>query len=136
MGGRGGSSGMSSGAGANKKSVFDLDAKEQEIKSTYTEDARRPWMGSYNDTVLEARDRGNGEVEFVYATPDEREKYHKTNRVQHLTYYLKHGWFNGKTFGINWDNVKSISGKTYAIRPEAKEHGFRWNRDKQRWEKE
>ena len=80
-------------------------------------------------------DRGNGNIEFVYATPDEREKYHKTNRVQHLTYYLKHGADNGKVFEINWDNVKSISGRTYDIKEAAKAHGFKWNRDKQRWEK-
>ena len=129
MGGRGGNSSFA------KKSVFDPNAKEIEIKSTYTEDARQRWRGTYAGSILEAMDRGNGNIEFVYATPDEREKYHKTNRVQHLTYYLKHGADNGKVFGNNWDNVKSISGRTYDIKEAAKAHGFKWNRDKQRWEK-
>lgn len=51
MGGRGGNSSFA------KKSVFDPNAKEIEIKSTYTEDARQRWRGTYAGSILEAMDR-------------------------------------------------------------------------------
>lgn len=39
------------------------------------------------------------------------------------------------TKGINWDNVKFVSGDTYKLRPELKQLGFKWNGTIKRWEK-
>ena len=114
MGGRGSSSGMSG------NSVIDRGAKTRTIKT---------------DTILEAVDRGNGSLEFVYATPDSREKTAKTNRTQYVTYKLKAGAENGDVFGVNWDNVKSVSGQTYDLRSEIKDRGFRWDGKNKRWVK-
>lgn len=85
------------------------------------------------NTVLEAIDSGNGEVSFVYATPEKREKLAKTNRTQYLTYKLKAGAENGEIFGVNWDNVKSVSGQTYDIKSEIKDRGFKWDGNNKRW---
>lgn len=40
---------------------------------------------------------------------------------------------NGDVFGVNWDNVKSVSGQTYDLRSEIKDRGFRWDGKNKRW---
>lgn len=128
MGGRGSSSGMSG------NSVIDRSAKTRTIETVYRE--ARGYSGSYyKDTILEAVDRGNGSLEFVYATPESREKTAKTNRTQYVTFKLKAGAENGDVFGVNWDNVKSISGQTYDLRSEIKDRSFRWDGKNKRWVK-
>lgn len=115
-------------------SVIDRSAKTRTIETVYRE--ARGYSGShYKDTILEAVDRGNGSLEFVYATPESREKTAKTNRTQYVTYKLKAGAENGDVFGINWDNVKSVSGQTYDLRSEIKDRGFRWDGKNKRWVK-
>lgn len=130
MGGRGSASGMSGG----KNSVIDKKAKIRTIETEYRE-SRGYSSGYYKDTILEARENGKGELEFVYATPEKREKTAKTNRTQYLTYKLKAGAENGSVFGVNWDNVKSVSGQTYDLRSEIKDRGFRWDGKNKRWVK-
>ena len=126
FGGRGGSSGISASG------VIDRKAKERVIESEYREQ-RGYSRGYYKNTVLEAIDSGNGEVSFVYATPEKREKLAKTNRTQYLTYKSKAGAENGEVFGVNWDNVKSVSGQTYDIKSEIKDRGFKWDGANKRW---
>lgn len=128
MGGRGSSSGMSG------KSVIDRSAKTRTIETVYR--GARGFQGSYyKDTILEAIDKGGGSLEFVYATPESREKTAKTNRTQYVTFKLKAGAENGDVFGVNWDNVKSVSGQTYDIKSEIKDRGFRWDGKNKRWVK-
>lgn len=62
-----------------------------------------------------------------YAQPDAKEKTAKTNKTNYLTYNVQAGAVDGKSFGINWDKVQSISGQTYSMRAEAKEHGLSWD---------
>lgn len=128
MGGRGGSSGISASG------VIDRRAPERTIETVYRE--ARGYSGSYyKDTILEAIDEGNGELSFVYATPEKREKTEKTNRTQYVTYKLRADAENGDVFGVNWDNVKSVSGQTYDLRSEIKNRGFRWDGKNKRWVK-
>lgn len=127
MGGRGGSSGLSSGSG-----VIDKNAKARTIETVYRE--AKGYSGSYyKDEVLQAVDNGNGEVHFQYATPESREKTAKTNRTQYVTFKLKAGAENGNVFGVNWDKVKSVSGQTYNMKSEIKDRGFRWDGAKKMW---
>lgn len=127
MGGRGGSSGLSSGGG-----VIDKNAKARTIETVYRE--AKGYSGSYyKDEVLEAVDNGNGEVHFQYATPESREKTAKTNRTRYVTFKLKAGAENGNVFGVNWDKVKSVSGQTYNMKSEIKDRGFRWDGAKKMW---
>ena len=37
--------------------------------------------------------------------------------------------------GINWNNVKSVSGKTYDIKDNLKQLGFQWDRNSSKWVK-
>lgn len=126
MGGRGGTSGISASG------VIDRRAPERTIEAEYRE-ARGRSAAYYKDTILEAVDGGNGELSFVYATPESREKTSKTNRTQYLTYKLRAGAENGYVFGVNWDNVKSVSGQTYDLRSEIKDRGFRWDGKTKKW---
>ena len=118
----------------SRNSVIDTGAKTRTIETVYRE--ARGYSGSYyKDTILEAVDRGNGSLEFVYATPESREKTAKTNRTQYVTFKLKAGAENGDVFGVNWDNVKSVSGQAYDLRSEIKDRGFRWDGKNKRWVK-
>ena len=128
MGGRGSASGISASG------VIDRRAPERTIETEYRE--ARGYSGAYyKDTVLEAIDEGNGELAFVYATPEKREKTARSNRTQYVTFKLRAGAENGDIFGVNWDNVKSISGQTYDLRSEIKDRGFRWDGKTKKWVK-
>lgn len=67
MGGRGGTSGI------NASGVIDRNAKARTIKGIYREARGSSWS-YYKETILEAVDSGKGELSFVYATPEKREK--------------------------------------------------------------
>ncbi len=128
FGGRGGKSGFSN------NSVIDKNAKTRTIETVFRE-ARGYQNSYYKDEVLEAVDTGNGEVHFQYATPESREKTAKTNRTQYVTFKLKAGAENGDIFGVNWDNVKSVSGQTFNLKSEIKDKGFKWDGEKKMWVK-
>ena len=98
--------------------------------------SRTAWRGSpsYKDTILKATTDNKGNLNFTYATPTIN-KTAKTNTTGTATFNVAHGAINGKSFGINWDKVKSISGETYAMRDEAKKNGFRWDSTKKIWTK-
>lgn len=126
MGGRGGTSGF------GKNSVFEKNAKVQTIETVY----RKPKgysPGYYTETVLSAKAEKNGEIEFVYATPVKKEQTAQTNRTAYLTYKEKAGANGDTVFGINWENVKSVSGQTFNIKDTIKENGFRWDGKSKKW---
>lgn len=111
-----------------------MNVEPREIQGIYRE--ARSWSPSYyKEEILEAKTDGSGNLTFSYAKPVEKEKAAKTNRTVYLTYKIAHGAVNGETFGINWDNVNSISGNTYSLREEAKSHGLHWDKKKKRWER-
>lgn len=126
MGGRGGSSGMSNSG------VIDRSAKMRTIETVYRSSGGYSG-GYYKDTILEAKDNGNGELSFEYATPEKREKTAKTNKTEYLSYKLKAGAENGDVFGVNWDRVQSVSGQTYDLRSEIKDRGFKWDGKTKKW---
>lgn len=37
--------------------------------------------------------------------------------------------------GIDWDKVKSVSGKTFNIKDMLKHKGFKWNSSEKNWKK-
>lgn len=132
MGGRGASSTFSKNAALNPK------AKEQVIETYYR---RKGSFGAhYGDSVFEATTRPDGEISFDYATPHFKNRFEKAN-TQDVTFKIKHGavqHFNsGHTefYGINWDNVKSVSGQTFSIKDHIKDLGFRWSSKDKKWVK-
>ncbi|MCD8322975.1 MAG: hypothetical protein LUC89_08845 [Oscillospiraceae bacterium] len=97
MGGGGGTS------GAEKTSVFGRE-KARTVETTYTEGSG--WTrGRYKDTVLQANDLGNGNVELVYAQADSYSKTAKTNKTNYVTYTLDHGFVNSTPHNLNFDNA-------------------------------
>ena len=139
FGGRGGSSGGGGGGGYVKGSSDGtlMRAKKRTIETTMIERPvlnRRGWSsGAYKTEVLEATTDGKGNVSFSYATPTSNVKAAKTNKTHYLTYELAHGAEDGKTFGIDWSKVKSISGQTYSVKDEAKANGLKWDGATKTW---
>lgn len=130
MGGRGGASGAFRGS---KDGVI-LGGAPREIKS-YIREARGFSPGYHGDEILEATTDGRGNVTFSYAKADSYEKTAKTNRTVYTTYTLQAGAVNGKSFGIDWSKVQSVSGKTYSMKNEAKQAGMVWDGTKKRWKR-
>ena len=122
MGGRGGSG----GGGAI------VAGKPQTITTTYY--SSRSIGGSrFKNEVLEATSDKKGNVTFSYATPTFSGPSAKTNKTQDVTYKVKAGAVDGKTFGINWSKVNSISGQTYSLRDAAKAAGLKWDGSTKTW---
>ena len=122
MGGRGGSG----GGGAI------VAGKPQTITTTYY--SNRSIGGSrFKNEVLEATSDKKGNVTFSYATPTFSGPSAKTNKTQDVTYKVKAGAVDGKTFGINWSKVNSISGQTYSLRSAAKAAGLKWDGATKTW---
>lgn len=90
--------------------------------------------------VLEATAKSNGEINL-------KENYGKIvggSRKYPVTEYdIKKAYVitdkdykvKPESAGINWDNVKVVSGTTYGIGPLVKEKGFAWNSAKSIWER-
>lgn len=104
------------------------------IEARYIE-GRGYQRGRYDTEVLEATTDGKGNLTFDYAQPDTKEKTAKTNKTNYLTYNVQAGAVDGKSFGINWDKVQSISGQTYNMRAEAKAHGLTWDGATKSWKR-
>ena len=122
MGGRGGSG----GGGAI------VAGKPQTITTTYYSSGS---IGGsrFKNEVLEATSDKKGNVTFSYATPTFSGPSAKTNKTQDVTYKVKAGAVDGKTFGINWSKVNSISGQTYSLRAAAKAAGLKWDGSTKTW---
>lgn len=75
----------------------------------------------------------NGNIEFSYAKGDHVPPSAKTNKTHTVTYELAAGAVNGKTFGIDWSKVNSVSGKTYPISDDAKAAGLKWDAKTKKW---
>lgn len=126
-----GSGNASTRMGGSKDGAIIGGAKKT-VEARYIEG--RGWnRGRYDTEVLEATTDGKGNLTFDYAQPDSREKTAKTNKTNYLTYNVQAGAVDGKSFGINWDKVQSVSGQTYNLRAEAKAHGLSWDGATKSW---
>lgn len=122
----------------NKNSALIKNAKKMKVETYY----RRKGMGGsyYGDIVVEAKEdpRNPGHIEFSSARGDFSNNNPKAN-TQDVTFEITHGAVthsnSGRTVfhGINWDKVKSVSGKTYDIKNYIKEKGFKWDGTKKMW---
>lgn len=95
--------------------------------------------------IFDAKSDGDGNLTFTYAKPEStREDLHSYGESYSATsvYGVTSGYsaqYDGRgslndngvrVVGINWDNVKSAGGQTYALKEELKSRGFRWNGEK------
>ena len=137
MGGRGSSSGGRNG-GYSKDGTIKLSGEKKHVE-------RLTGMNRYggdNSIVLSASTDGRGNITLNYASPvSYREQNSKSTYAQYeLTAGLSNRSATGKTtdiesHGINWDKVKSVSGKTYGTQTFMRSKGFSWNKEKKIWEK-
>jgi len=124
------SSGNASSDGALK------DSPVKVIETTRYLPGSRSYQGRkfYSDEILTAKTDGEGNLTFEYATPtDYGEPSSKSNTTATATFEVTHGAINGETVGIDWKNVKSISGQTYSLRQEAKENGLKFDNATKKW---
>lgn len=90
-------------------------------------------------TILEAS--GSGEdISLDYANPISYE--HPNNNTTVAKYKLKSGVYIGQPgdrstnyHNLDLSKAKSVSGKTYDIKDDLKEAGFRWDRGSRKWVK-
>lgn len=92
--------------------------------------------------VLEATTDGNGNLTLEYAQPvGYRQQNSKTSYAQ---YELKAGLTDrsptGKTTefrsnNIDWDKVKTVSGKTYGTQYFMRQQGFSWDSAEKKWKR-
>lgn len=113
------------------KSVF-TNANQRVIEGYF----RKGRCGSstyYSNDIYEAVDRGNGIIEFVKSRPVFGDKISGTTTK--VVWTVSAGCCDGEMFGLNFDNIKAVFGKTYKVKEELKEKGFKWNPEKKQWER-
>lgn len=110
-----------------------IGGAKKTIETSYIERGGFAGRNRYKSEVLEAETDGKGNLTFYYATPETNTKLAKTNLTHYVTYNVQAGAVDGKSFGINWDKVQSVSGQTYNLRAEAKAHGLSWDGATKSW---
>lgn len=114
----------------------ELRAEKAEIR-TIVADYYKQLAGTgmaFSKSVLQATVE-NGVLSFDYAAPEFSEG--KNSKILTATFEIASGAvISGKTveiFGVDFDNIKAVCGKTYEIKEEIKKHGFKWNRNENAW---
>ncbi|MCM1219820.1 MAG: hypothetical protein NC548_35565 [Lachnospiraceae bacterium] len=117
---------------SDQKSAFIPDAPVIEIKSYYRK-------GYYGDTVRIAKQTSEGNIVFENAKAEFDPGQKFDAKTKDVTFKVQHGfvWHNNdkRFYGINWDNVKSVSGNTYDMNNELKKRGFKWDSNSKSWRK-
>ena len=137
MGGRGSSSG---GSGYSKDGAVKISGETRHIERY----AARGWSGGLgNDqVVLSATTDGNGNITLGY--PKATGYRQQNSKASYAQYDLTAGitdrdakgkYTDMESFGIKWNNVKSVSGQTYAVKSLLKKEGFKWDSANKRWKK-
>lgn len=109
--------------------TVEQEAKFVKMRNQYKYNTKGPDV-----EVYQATSDGKGNITFNYAKPEKREetnhKYGEWFDVKQ-TYNVNSGYMiRGGTItyaGIDWNNVKSVSGKSYGIKDELKKRGFKWD---------
>lgn len=129
MGGRGASSRRSTG-------VMRQNSKPVELENSKSYSGGGRWK----HTILEAKATGGDTIDLSYATPKSYEHPNRNTTV--AKYELSHGVWSSQTgdrsphsTGINWDNVKAVTGRTFDVQGYLKDKGFKWNRATRRYER-
>ena len=138
MGGRGGASGISAGKGYTKDGTIKLNGQKIKVE-------RMTGMNRYGGSgaiVLEATTDGNGNLTLSYAKETGYRQQNKS--TSYAQYELSAGITNRTATGkstelisnnINWDKVKSVSGKTYGTQSFMRDHGFNWDSSEKKWKR-
>lgn len=128
-----GSSGFDKGG--NKNSALVKNAERVTINTYHI--AKSSMGPHYGYTVVEAQESSEGNISLSYA-----KAYFKKDRgnanTQNVVFEFKHGIAESRkgqaeSYGINWDNVKSITGQTYEVKDYIRKKGFKWDNATKRW---
>lgn len=142
MGCHGGGSASKAGRGETKKASIKYTTADRTVQEVQA----RTIQGGYNTNretiakVLEVTAKGNGEISLKenYGTViGGSRKYPVTEyNIKRASIITDKDYKTmPESEGINWDNVKVISGSTYGIGSLVKPKGFKWNGEKGVWEK-
>ncbi len=138
MGGRGGSSGIVANRGYTKDGTIKQNGEKMLAERIAGSSA---WGGD-DSIVLEATTDGNGNLTLSYA---KAVGYRQQNsRTSYAQYEISAGITNQSPSGkridlksnnINWEKVKSVSGKTYGTQSFMREQGFTWDSSEKKWKR-
>ena len=138
MGGRGGSSGVSASGAYTRDGTIKLNGEKKYVE-------RLTGMSGYGGNgavVLEAKTDGNGNLTLSYAQAiGYRQQNKKTSYAQYeISAGLTNRTGSGKSTeitsnNINWDKVKTVSGKTYGTQSFMREDGFTWDSSEKKWKR-
>lgn len=56
-------------------------------------------------------------------------------KISHGFVNTANGSMSGRWVGINWNNVKTVSGKTYEVKNMLKDMGFKWDSENKNWKR-
>lgn len=135
MGGRGGNSGIVVGNGVSYASADHTLTNEQPLKSKWI-------LGTNTGNIVRAVTDEKGNITLSNMPAEEYEVWSKKKTFATTT--IKHGitdmseddrYIGSQSVGINWDAVKTVSGKTYEHKEFIKSKGFSWNKENKRWER-
>lgn len=135
MGGRGGSSGIVAGGGISYASKDHTLINEEPLKSKWV-------LGTNGGDIVQAVTDEHGNLTLSNRPAEEYEVWSKKKTFATTT--ITHGitnmnenekYIGSQSVGINWNAVKTVSGKTYTHKEFIKSKGFSWNRANQRWER-
>lgn len=141
MGGRGSSGSKGAGGSAFKPGGAKSPLGKPEPTEYFNERSKSSGF-RWKRTNLEASYVNKKEGSIHLDSPKDV-SYENVNRntteargkISHGFINTANGSMNGKWVGINWNNVKEVTGNTFAIKNDLKEKGFKWNSNTQSWMK-
>ena len=95
-------------------------------------------MAGQVDTLYQISAGKNGDISFSVSYGKKvggSNKYPTYKHEEVGAYYMTKTNGEVEQRGINWNNVKSVSGKTYDIKDNLKQLGFQWDRNSSKWVK-
>lgn len=147
--GSGGSSGgkVGSTAGSTKYTTSDNTVEVIPAQTLRTDDIKNANYKSVAHEVLNVSALAGGEIDVSKAR--RRDTGEGSRKYPIYEYdvkgaYIVPGVDSGdykdnrdatETKGVNWNNVKAVSGATFEIRPYLKQMGFKWNGSAKKWVK-
>ena len=118
-------------------SAFDDEKHYNDIRQQ--EESGKASIIAYADTIYKVTAGENGEIIFNKSYGKQIGGSRNLPLTEHedmKAYYIVMKNENEPVQrGINWNNVKSVSGKVYDIKDDLKRRGFKWNGDTKRWER-
>lgn len=145
MGSHGGSRAGGGGGGASTPAYTNSD---NTVRVMSPETIETTVGGNIRVGVFDAKSVGNGEISVAEANyrvdRDASSRKYEVRTYETKGAYIDVGGDSGSysdnrdgttSKGIDWDNVKAVSGGTYSMRTFLKNKGFKWDNSNKKWAK-